>query len=152
LDRHCERSEAIQPLTLPLVDAAVAGLPRRLRLLAMTKDFRVADFDAESWLFDQGDVIVEKTQVIGIESLDKIERLILHLWYSDYCMRNAGDLANLDDLCPDCLKQGAVISDALGLPKTRAFFDRTPEEFERRFFDDFDDVVIELSQAIGTTE
>ena len=33
---HCERSEAIQLRTLPHAELAEAGLPRRLRLLAMT--------------------------------------------------------------------------------------------------------------------
>ena len=109
-------------------------------------------FDAECWLIDRGVEIAEKKQEIGIEALAEVERLFLHVWYADYCMRNAGDLANLDELYPDCLEIGASTAEALGLPKTRTFFARSSDEFESHFFDDFDDVITELSQAIGSSE
>ena len=108
-------------------------------------------FEAKSWVIDRGDEIIQKQVISGVEALEPMERLVLHLWYADYCMRNAGDLANLDDLCSDCLTKGEAIAATLRLPRTRAFFARTITEFERHFFDDFNGVVTELSQSDGST-
>jgi hypothetical protein len=110
----------------------------------------VAGFDAETWLIDHGSEIVDKKQDVGVDGLEQVERLVLYLWYVDYCMRNGGDLENLDDMCPDCLTKGAAAADALQLPNTHAFFARPSAEFARHFFADFDDVVAELSQANGS--
>ena len=108
-------------------------------------------FEAESWIIERGDEIIQKREISGLNALEPIERLILHVWYTDYCMRNAGDLANLEDLCSGCLSKGVAAAEALQLPKTRAFFARPTNELERHFFDDFNGVVNELAQSDGNT-
>jgi hypothetical protein len=109
----------------------------------------VIGFEAETWLIDRGDDIIRKESQFGEGSLDATERLILFLWYTDYCMRNAGDLGNLDDLCADCLEQAEKLARELDKDAALGLFSLRGESFEKQYFERCDAVVTELSETVG---
>ena len=48
--------------------------------------------DNETWIIEDGDIVIRKIAEHGIDTLLPIELLIYCLWVADYGMRNAGDL------------------------------------------------------------
>ena len=104
-------------------------------------------FEAETWLIDRGDEIIHKKAETGEGALGPVERLILFLWYVDYCMRNAGDLDNLADLCANCLERAERLACELNKTVAFALFSLRGEDFEKQYFERIDDVITELEET-----
>ena len=102
------------------------------------------DDDHETWLLDEGDQIIEQKANKGYLSLSPRARLIYCLWAADYGMRNAGDLTTAADLHPTFLDDGQSAAQELRLPHAVAAFSLTSKEFERQYFDLFDEIVAEI--------
>jgi len=98
--------------------------------------------DNETWLLDFGDDVL--TRAASGADLSGLDQLVRILWETDYCMRNAGDLANMEDLRPGFLAEGRALATTLGLPVAESLFTRTEEDFEREYLGRFDDVCREL--------
>ncbi|WP_379550003.1 hypothetical protein [Qipengyuania sp. DGS5-3] len=106
----------------------------------------MTEIEAEDWIVDRGHDVLTKQSEAGSEALTPYERMVLHLWYVDYCMRNAGDLANLEELCEDCLNQAARVAQTLNLPRTVALFAKDREAIEQNYLTDIGAIVTELAQ------
>ncbi len=103
--------------------------------------------DHETWLLDEGDQVIEQKAAEGYPSLTPRARLIYCLWVADYGMRNAGDLETAAGLCPAFLTDGKSAAQELGLSCVEAAFSMAPDDFERQYFDLFDDIVTEIRRA-----
>ena len=106
--------------------------------------------DWETWLLeDAGHPIIEKMTERGIDALSPVERLTYCMWVADYGMRNAGDLETAADLYPQFKLEAAEIAASLQLSKTTEAFHLTDAELERAYFDRFDELCTEISEALG---
>lgn len=103
--------------------------------------------DSETWLIDAGHAVIEKRRIAGDDALSPRERLIHRFWVVDYAMRNAGDLAIARDLAPDYLAAGRAAADALGMAKASEAFAMSEGELERRYFDLFETLCVEIFPA-----
>ena len=104
----------------------------------------VVPSDNETWVVERGGDVVEKEARTGLANLSDLEHVIYCLWVADYMMRNAGDLANTPDLYPDFQIAATNRASALGLVKTEAMFSLPPTQFEREYFDRFEDICDEI--------
>jgi len=93
------------------------------------------DFDAETWIVEAGDRVIEKKAEYGEESLTPFERLTYCLWVADYGMRNAGDLETAEGLHAGFQREAAAVAAGLGLPLCRSAFELPTAELEKRYFD-----------------
>ena len=105
--------------------------------------------DVSNWIVERGGDIGELKAERGVDALSPVESLIYSLWIIDYCMCNAGDLANLNEMYPDCLVQSSEMAAKSGFPKTASLFSHTPENLARRYFNDLEIVVAELQAVYG---
>lgn len=91
----------------------------------------------ESWLMSAGGKALEKKTRRGIKRLTDREHLLYCLWVVDYCMRNAGDLMQVDLLYENCLAEGKRLAKSLSLPFAEQSFslsrDKLEAEYEARF-------------------
>ncbi|MEP6714832.1 MAG: hypothetical protein ABJC09_04620 [Terriglobia bacterium] len=100
--------------------------------------------DNESWIIDAGSEVIEKKTRDGIASLSAQERLIYCLWVADYCMRNAGDFANVPVLYPDFQRDGVGFAAELSLPFTRECFSLAIEDLQQEYFERFERLCDEI--------
>ncbi|WP_066812494.1 hypothetical protein [Sphingomonas asaccharolytica] len=106
--------------------------------------------DWETWLLeDAGHPIIEKMTERGIDALSPVERLTYCMWVADYGMRNGGDLETAADLYPQFKSEAAEIAADLRLQKTTEVFDLTDSELATVYFDRFDELCTEISEALG---
>jgi hypothetical protein len=56
--------------------------------------------DAETWLLEAGDAVVEKKAEQGAGSLSALDKAIYCLWVIDYAVRNSGTLGPVQELYP----------------------------------------------------
>jgi len=103
--------------------------------------------DNETWLLDASEVIWKKALEAGRGSLSPLEHLISGLAVIDYCMRNAGDLANITDGGLPHLDDARSASVELGLQQCIAAFSLPPQALEQRYFDLFDAIMAEVRAA-----
>jgi hypothetical protein len=103
-----------------------------------------APTENEDWIVERGGDVVEKKARSGLPSLDDLEHLVYCLWVADYMMRNAGDLANSEDMYPAFQNEAAIRARKLGLPLTAQAFSLPPEQFQAQFFDKFDAICNEI--------
>ncbi|GAB5401985.1 MAG: hypothetical protein Aurels2KO_02160 [Aureliella sp.] len=107
----------------------------------------MTDTDNEKWLLETSNSIIATCANGDDTNLAPADRLIYCLWIADYGMRNAGDLTAAADLAETFHTDGRFISAELGLPRTTELFLLDTKEFERGYFDVFDDVCNELRGA-----
>jgi hypothetical protein len=62
-------------------------------------------FDNETWLLDVGDIIVQRKTASGYKHLSAVEQAIYCFWIVDYAVRNAGDLAPIQDMHPTAIDE-----------------------------------------------
>jgi len=106
----------------------------------------VNEEDCEEWLLAVG-VIASERERGGLQATD-LQQLVLRVWWLDYGMRNAGDLATvLEDACPDALINGSRFARACDLPIATAVLGQSQADFERTYFDNFVSLCGELRQA-----
>ena len=106
-----------------------------------------APTDNETWVVERGGDVVEKKERSGLASLGDWEHLLYCLWVADYMMRNAGDLANAPDLYPDFQREARKRAKTLGLALAGAVFALPRAQFEREYFDRFENVCAEIRNA-----
>jgi hypothetical protein len=110
----------------------------------------VSEVDWETWLVEEaGYSVVVKKSELGLDGLMPAERIAYCLWVADYGMRNAGDLQTAADLYPPFQTEGARIAADLSLPNTAAVFASPASEFQRTYFDRFDQMCGEIAAALG---
>ncbi|WP_066593619.1 hypothetical protein [Sphingomonas pruni] len=110
----------------------------------------MTDVDWETWLLeDASPPIIEKMTDRGEDALSPIERLTYCVWVADYGMRNAGDLETAADLHPQFKPEAAAIAASLQLSKTTELFNLSDDELEQVYFDRFDELCTEISEALG---
>ena len=108
--------------------------------------------DWETWLVeDAGHAVVVKKSQIGLDELTPAERLTYCLWVADYGMRNAGDLQTAADLYAPFHVEGAQIASQLSLSTTSALFGSSAADFQRDYFNKFDDICTEIAGALGSS-
>ena len=100
--------------------------------------------EAEDWLLEAGEAVVERKAARSYAGLTARERLIYCLWVADYGMRNAGDLASASDLHPGFMADALAAARDLGLPQVEVAFALSPADLERRYFSLFVSLVEEI--------
>jgi hypothetical protein len=105
------------------------------------------DDDNETWLLNASELIWRKELEAGRSALSPREHLIDGLAFIDYCMRNAGDLANITDGGLPHLDDARSAAIELGLQRCIAALSLPPPELEQRYFDLFDAVMAEVRAA-----
>ena len=103
--------------------------------------------DNETWVVERGGDVVEKEVRAGLATLSDWEHLLYCLWVADYMMRNAGDLANEPDLYPGFQREAMKRARALGLAGAETMFALSATQFEREYFDRFENVCGEIRSA-----
>ena len=106
-----------------------------------------APTDNETWVVNRGDEIIEKKAGVGLAGLNDWEHLVYCLWVADYMMRNAGDLANAPDLYPSFQREARKCAKKLGLTASEKIFALPSKQFEREYFDRFEEVCEEIRNA-----
>jgi hypothetical protein len=104
----------------------------------------MAPAENESWLVDKGDEIIQKMADSGEASLASWERLVHILWVVDYCMRDAGDLAQSDLLRSGYKSEATQISQDIGLPVSHDLFLLSDEALAHQYFESFETVCAEI--------
>ena len=100
--------------------------------------------DNETWLIDYGDEVIAKKASVGFDSLSPKEKTTYCLWVADYSMRNAGDLQSACDLYPEFLEEGLRLAKVMDLKKLIELFQNDKLEFEKNFFNLFNEACNEL--------
>lgn len=103
--------------------------------------------DNETWLLDTAHDLLEREATEGEIARSPIEQLLYHLWFTDYCMRNAGDLANATETNPTFLTDARAAAETLDLAHALAAFSLPAMTLEQQYFERFDDLVSELRTA-----
>jgi hypothetical protein len=103
--------------------------------------------DLEDWIADLWVNLAGRRASEG--PFAPLDDLIDRFCFVDYCMRNAGDLANLEDPPGVAAFLYTACHDAriIGLPQTEALFSLTRAELERAYFERFELVSAELREA-----
>lgn len=101
----------------------------------------------QSWVVDRGGQIIEKKAQSGAESLNAWEQLVYCLWLADYMMRNAGDFANAEDMCPKFQSDAKRLAEQLSLPRTSEAFGLSRRKLQWEYFDRFEVVCDEIRNA-----
>lgn len=106
----------------------------------------------EDWLVDKWVELAERKAQEN--SLGPVDDLLDRFCFVDYCMRNAGDLANLKDPPGVSAFLGTAALDAgfLGLRSTQALFSLSRGELESEYFARFVAVCSELKQACSADD
>jgi hypothetical protein len=105
--------------------------------------------DWEMWLNEVWGEVSKKQKTYGDHSnLADWESLVDILAFSDYCIANAGDFANMEDVNSSFQSDAAAIAARLALPEATSFFSQDPAKLENHFFNDFDKVCSELKEFI----
>jgi hypothetical protein len=94
----------------------------------------------ESWLVEAGGDVIEKKAKVGLEKLSAAERLLYCFWVIDYCMRNAGDLVQVDLLHKNCIGEAMQLSKRLSLPVAEGAFALSVPELEAQYESRFEAV------------
>lgn len=98
----------------------------------------------ESWIIDEGDVVIQKRVHTGVASLSPIERLIYCVWVADYGMRNAGDLETAHDVYADFQTDAARLAQEFGLQRTHSAFALRTSDLQREYLDRFEEICDEI--------
>lgn len=101
----------------------------------------------ESWLVEAGGDMVEKKAKVGVQGLSESERLLYCLWVIDYCMRNAGDLVQVDLLHKNCVGEAKQLSERLSLSAAANAFALSIPELEAQYELRFEAVCNEVKRA-----
>lgn len=101
----------------------------------------------ESWLVEAGGDVVEKKAKVGVHGLSASERLLYCFWVIDYCMRNAGDLVQVDLLHQNCIGDAAQLSKNLSLISAEQAFSLPISELEAQYEARFEAVCNEVKRA-----
>src|SRR5690242_16869573 len=101
----------------------------------------------ESWVVKRGAQIVEKKAQVGVAGLNDWERLVYCLWLADYMMRNAGDFANAEDMCPTFQTDAKQFAQRLGLAITLEAFSLSQRKLQNEYFDRFERICDEIKSA-----
>jgi hypothetical protein len=101
----------------------------------------------QSWIVQTGDRVIQKKAQAGAASLGDWEQLVYCLWLADYMMRNAGDLANAQDMCPTFQRDAARLAERLGLAATREAFSLSQRKLQKEYFDRFERICDEIKNA-----
>lgn len=113
---------------------------------------RTANEDHETWLIEEGHLVIGRRASEGHSSLSNIERLIYSLWVADYGMRNAGDLDTAAEVFPEFLAEGRKAALDCRLPFAAETFALPTKQLETRYFELFDSLVDEVRTAHRTAE
>ena len=84
----------------------------------------------------------------GEDHLTSWERLVHDLWVVDYCMRNAGDLAQADLLHHGYKLEATRISHTLRLPLSSELFESAEEQLAKQYLAKFEAVCSEI-RSVG---
>ena len=103
--------------------------------------------DNETWVVGAGADVLRKLAEHGDEGLSAKEQLLYRLWVADYCMRNAGDLEQIDQMCEHCLEDAARLSLELALPSAHEAFSLPRPKFQAEYFSHFDRICSEVRRA-----
>lgn len=61
--------------------------------------------DMETWLLEEGNRVIQKKSIWGLNSLTLVEQRIYSMWVVDYAVRNSGTLEPMRELYPDALHE-----------------------------------------------
>jgi hypothetical protein len=98
----------------------------------------------ESWIVDEGDVVIQTKASSGVGGLSPVERLIYCVWVADYGMHNAGDLETAHDVYADFQREAARLARELGLQQTHSAFAVPTADLQREYFDRFEEICDEI--------
>lgn len=98
----------------------------------------------ESWIIEEGDVVITKRSKDGPNALSNREALIYWLWWADYMMRNAGNFENAEASEKDFQQEIVARAKLLGLRYTLETFALPRSELQRQYFDRFEAVCEEI--------
>jgi hypothetical protein len=111
-----------------------------------------AQFDNDRWLVGVWNKVERKMEAHGgserrsLRSLPPLERLVHCFGFIDYCMWNAGDLANLE-VTPWLMKEARAAAAECGLPSFVDALSLPRRKLEQRYFDLFNGLVDDLKRA-----
>ena len=100
--------------------------------------------DNETWIIEEGDVVITKQKKVGESGLDELERLIYWFWWADYMIRGAGDFENAVALEKDFQEQICIEAQNLGFEYTLQTFRLCRQELIDQYYDRFDRVCNEI--------
>lgn len=103
--------------------------------------------DNETWIIEKGDSVINKRSS-GV-LLSQLEKLIYCLWVADYCMRNAGDLENMDEMYPNLFKEAISLAKSLSINVAIELFSKSNVDFEKVYFEMFNSVCEELRSRVS---
>jgi hypothetical protein len=106
-----------------------------------------AHTENQSWIVQAGDRVIQKKARAGAASLSDWEQLVYCLWLADYMMRNAGDFANAQDMCPTFQSDAKQFAERLGLAATRDAFSLSQRKLQKEYFDRFERICNEIKSA-----
>ena len=92
----------------------------------------------QSWIIEYGDTVLKRKASQGDGALADIDQLVYCMWFADYGMRNAGEVAAAYDVDGRFHLNGAVLAKKLGLPESRKLFGLPPSEFQSEYFGRFE--------------
>ena len=101
----------------------------------------------ESWLVEAGGDVVEKKAKFGVQGLSASERLLYCLWVIDYCMRNSGDLVQVDLLHQNCIGEAKQLAKDLSLGEAEQAFSLPALDLEIQYEARFEAVCNEVKRA-----
>lgn len=101
----------------------------------------------QSWIVQTGDRVIRKKAQADAASLSDWEQLVYCLWLADYMMRNAGDFANAQDMCPTFQSDAQQLAERLGLAVTREAFSLSQHKLQKEYFDRFERICDEIKSA-----
>ena len=110
------------------------------------KSWEWTDWLLEVW----GAVGARKVELGSEDALADWEMLLSILGWTEYCISNAGDFANMEDVRPDFQRDATEIAGKLSLPLTRELFSQSESSLLENFDGSFDDVCFEIANFIGT--
>jgi hypothetical protein len=110
----------------------------------------VRSSDWTEWLLEVWGSVGERQIELGsTNALTDWEKLISILGYSEYCVSNAGDFANMEVINPDFRRDAVSIADQLNLPMTRKMFLQSEQMLAESFDASLDDVCLEIAKFVN---
>jgi hypothetical protein len=107
------------------------------------------NYDAVDWLCTVWGAVGQKQKIAGSrESVSDWERLIDILGYTEYCVSNAGDFANMEDIYPSFQRDALLISKQIGLLHTAVMFEQSEQDIIEKFDEVFVPACIEIKEYV----
>ena len=102
------------------------------------------------WLLEVWGAIGERHAELGSkDSLADWEKLIDILGYSEYCISNAGDFANMEVINPNFQSDAVRIADKLEMQNTVQMFSQSELDLQEHFEDTFNEVCSEIANHVA---